>query len=551
MGSRARRTVAAMAMSVLLLSGCAVVDTLLPDDETSAPVSSPPPPPSASSVAPTSAMPTPDRSPSAEPSNSATPTVARSTAAVPDVNPDGFREPPSGSGMERYLDQQVDWQDCGDGGLQCAEVAVPLDYDDPDDVAITLAIKRAPGGNGADRSLFINPGGPGGSGWSMVDGFAGGFPGQFDVVGWDPRGVGRSTPVRCDNGPRLDAYYALDASPDDKAERTALIEGTRQYTLSCLERSGRLLQHVSTVETVKDLDLLRQLLGDEKLHYLGFSYGTEIGATYAQLYGKNVGTMVLDSAVNITSDTSIVQDQGFDRALRHFAEWCASGNCEFGDSADEVVDRVVAFWDELDAKPLPVGDRELTQSLAVLGVLTPLYQDDRVWPQLRQGLSEAFNGNGSALLRFADSYNQRDSSGTYGQMLFGFDAVRCLDEGDPGVSGAEKEAAETAKKAPVFGAYSGPDLVCPLWPVAAREPIGTITAPDAPPILVVGTTGDSATPYEYAQWMADQLESGVLLTLEGEGHGAFGGKNDCINTTVARYLATGEPPEKGKICKSG
>src|SRR5699024_1623515 len=192
MTKRGMRSAAAVGFTVLLLSGCSVVGDLLPggDGPASPAASTPPPAPTRSATDESTAV----RPPSGSPS----PTVARSTAPIPEVTPDGFREPPSGSGMGRYLDQQIDWQDCGQG-VECAEVAVPLDYDRPDDLAITLAVKRAPGGNGADRSLFINPGGPGGSGWSMVDGFVGTFTGQFDVVGWDPRGVGRSTPVRCEN----------------------------------------------------------------------------------------------------------------------------------------------------------------------------------------------------------------------------------------------------------------------------------------------------------------------------------------------------------------
>jgi len=467
---------------------------------------------------------------------------------MPSVTPKGFRTPPPGSGLQRYVDQDVDWQSCGNR-LECAEIAVPLDYEHPDDVAITLAVKRSRGGNGVQGSLFINPGGPGGSGWSMVDGYVGAFLGEFDVVGWDPRGVGRSTPVQCENDSALDAYYDLDSTPDDKAEQTALIEGTRKFTLSCLERSGRLLEHVSTVETVKDLDLLRQLVGDAKLNFLGYSYGTQIGATYAQLFGKNIGRMVLDSAVNITEDTSIIQAQGFDRSLEHFAQWCTEGNCPFGSSKEAVIKKITSFWDDLDSSPLTVGSRKLTQSLAVLGVLTPLYQDESVWPYLRQALAQAFSGDGSTLLQYADSYNQRSSAGSYGQMLFAFNAVRCLDEGDSGLAGAEKGAAEDARKSPIFAAYMGVDLVCPLWPVQAQQPLGTITGPDAPPILVVGTTGDSATPYEYAQWMAAQLQSGVLLTYDGEGHGAFGGSNSCVNQTVTRYLAAGTVPDEGTICK--
>jgi len=466
---------------------------------------------------------------------------------MPDVSPAGFRRPPPGSGLGRYTQQHLDWRSCGDTA-ECAEVAVPLDYADPDGTAITLAVKRIRGGAGVQGSLFVNPGGPGGSGWDMVDRYGQTFQGQFDVVGWDPRGVGRSTPVQCQNGTALDAFYDLDSSPDDETEVRALVDGTRTFALSCLARSGRLLQHVSTVETVKDLDLLRQLVGDAKLNFLGFSYGTRIGATYAQLFGPTVGRMVLDSAVNITDDTTIIQAQGFDRALEHFAQWCVEGNCQFGTTTEQVIARVTGLWDRLDATPLRVGGRQLTQSLAVIGVLTPLYQDQEAWPYLRQALGQAFAGDGSMLLQYADLYNERNSDGRYGQLLFGFNAVRCLDAGDSGLTGALREAEQDARKARIFGRYFGPDLVCPLWPVGAQQSLGRITGPGAAPILVVGTTGDSATPYEYARWMADQLESGVLLTFDGEGHGAFGGRSSCVNRTVMAYLTKGTVPTDGTVC---
>lgn len=545
-GARRLGGVTVVVASALLAASCSLVGRL------PFPGQQPPSPVTGGATTEASSAPATSTAPSASPSSGVpsgtpTPTVARSSVPMPSVTPKGFRTPPPGQGLARYVQQKVNWQSCGDG-LECAEVAVPLDYAKPDDVAITLAVKRAPGGSGVQGSLFINPGGPGGSGWSMVDNFAGAFTGQFDIVGWDPRGVGRSTPVECENGAALDDFYDLDSSPDDAAEEAALVDGTRAFALSCLKLSGRLLEHVSTVETVRDLDLLRQLVGDNKLNFLGYSYGTQIGATYAQLFGKNIGRMVLDSAVNITEDTSIIQAQGFDRSLEHFAEWCAAGNCEFGSSSEEVIRKITSFFDELDSKPLAVGNRKLTQSLAALGVLTPLYQDESVWPRLRQALSRALAGDGSGLLGFADSYNQRESDGTYGQMLFGFNAVRCLDEGDPGIDGARQQAEKDAKQAPVFGRYLGADLFCPVWPVAAQPSIGKITGPGAPPILVVGTTGDSATPYEYATWMAAQLQSGVLLTHQGEGHGAFGGSNMCVNRTVINYLTRGTVPAKGTVC---
>ncbi|MGD7705086.1 alpha/beta hydrolase [Microlunatus sp. Y2014] len=532
--------VVAVLFCAIVLSGCSALELPWTDR-------GPTPPPTTPSGPPSSATPSSGGTTSPTPTP-ATPTVARSTAPIPDVLPEGFRQPPPGNGLSRYTEQEVDWQNCGQR-LECAEIAVPLDHDDPDGVAITLAVKRYDGGSGTQGSIFLNPGGPGGSGYSMPDSYGQFFAGEFDTIGWDPRGVGRSTPVKCFNGADLEKFYELDSTPDDETEERELAEGTRAFTMSCLALSGRLLEHVSTVETVKDLDLMRRVVGDEKLTYLGFSYGTEIGAVYAQLFPQHVGRLVLDSAVNITQNASIIQAQGFDRALGNFAQWCADGNCEFGNSADAVITRITDFLDDLDANPLPVGDRELTQSLGALGVLTPLYQDERVWPYLRTALGQAFAGDGSMLLRYADSYNRRDADGQYGQMLFAFNAVRCLDEGDGGLAGAEQEAAEAAAKAPVFGTHLGPDLMCAMWPVPAREPVGKITGPGAPPILVVGTTGDSATPYEYAEWMAAQLESGVLLTLDGEGHGAFGGPSACINDAVLTYLTTGRTPPEGTVCR--
>lgn len=526
--ARAGLAAATAALAALLLVGCSLTpNEPAPPPRTSAPVTTPQPTAPASQVS--------------------RPIVPREPSPMPDVTPDGFRDAPPGSGLQRYIDQEIEWEACGTN-LDCADIAVPLDHDNPDGEAITLALRRHDGGTGVRGSLFLNPGGPGGSGLGMANGYGPAFVGEYDVIGWDPRGVGRSTPVDCMNGEALDQYYAMDTSPDSAEEEQELLDGTRDFVDSCLAKSGRLLEHISTVETVKDLDLMRQLVGDDTLNFLGFSYGTEIGAVYAQLFGPSVGRMVLDSAVNITDNVSVIQAQGFDRALQHFAQWCAAGQCDFGRTEAEVIERVVELWDSLDDSPLMVGDRELTQSLAVTGTLQPLYQDESEWPQLRQALSEAMAGDGTRLLAYADSYNGRSESGQYGQLLFAFNAIRCLDEGDPGVDGAWADAQTTAKQAPVFGPYMGADLVCPLWPVPARDPLPTLTGPGAAPILVVGTTGDSATPYEFAQWMAEQLESGVLLTLDGEGHGAFGGTNQCINNHVFNYLLHGAVPTFGTVC---
>ena len=450
--------------------------------------------------------------------------------------------------MARYLDQRLEWSGCGKG-LQCATVLAPLDYEHPDDEAITLAVaKRPASAQPSAGSLFINPGGPGGSGVDYVGYFAAKGLERFDIVGWDPRGTGASTPVKCAGGKAMDAYTSIDTSPDDAEEERALEQAQIDFGRGCLERSGALLEHISTAETVRDLDLLRHLVGAEKLTYLGSSYGTKIGALYAQLYPKRVGRLVLDGAVDITDNKDVSQLDGFERALGNFAAWCAGRKCKLGDTKAEVLETISDLWRRLDAKPINGGRAELTQQLAVTGVLEVLYENEEAWRYLQQGLElAAFEGDGRYLMFFADQYNQRGRDGSYGQLQFSFPAIRCLDSQDVSVAKARREAVEEAKRAPTLGPFSGADLICPLWPVASAPEQPTIRAKGAAPILVVGTTGDPATPYEYAERMARQLDSGHLLTLEGEGHLGYG-QSACIRRYVQAYLLDGDVPADGTRC---
>ncbi len=467
---------------------------------------------------------------------------------VPDVRPAGFISPPPGQGLQRYLAQQIRWSACGKG-LQCAAVLAPLDYANPDREAITLALAKRPASKGpAAGSLFINPGGPGGSGTEYVGFFEVKGLERFDVIGWDPRGTGSSTPVKCANGQAMDAYTSVDISPDNAKEEKALIDAQLDFGRGCLERSGALLQHISTTETVRDLDLLRHLVGDKKLTYFGSSYGTRIGALYAQLYPRAVGRLVLDGAVNITESKDVSQLDGFERALGNFATWCAAKSCKLGDTKTEVERTISDLLTRLDEKPINGGRAPLTQQLAVTGVLAVLYENEAGWKYLQQGLElAAFDRDGRYLMFFADQYNQRGQGGSYGQLQFSFPAIRCLDSQDVSVAEAEKEGAEEAKRAPTLGPFSGADLVCPLWPVAPAPKEPTIRGRGAAPILVVGTTGDPATPYEYAERMAAQLASGHLLTLKGEGHLGYG-QSPCIQRYVQAYLLDGRVPADGTRC---
>ena len=419
---------------------------------------------------------------------------------------------------------------------------MPLDYEKPNGDAISLAVARRV--STATRrlgTLFINPGGPGGSGVEYVTYFNNAQLADYDVVGWDPRGVGASTPVSCFGADDLDRLYAMDASPDDRGELLARIDAVQEFGRSCLERSGRLLEHISTVETVRDLDLLRGLVGDSKINYFGSSYGTRIGALYAELYPARVGRMILDGSVDISPKPPITQTEGFERALGHFAAWCANENCRLGDSRDEVLLTIRGFLEGLDQNPMPLANgRVLTQQLGVEGVIYSMYGGERTWRPLADALAAAVvNGKPAALMVLADRSNRRFADGSYGQLNYSFQAVRCLDSQDDSVREAQERYTEVSADAPVIGAVGGPDFTCALWPVPSAPKQPTIDGEGAPPIVVIGTTGDPATPYEYAENMADQLASGVLVTFNGEGHLAYDQKR--MRRPDRRQLSDGRP----------
>lgn len=477
------------------------------------------------------------------------PVVDRPSLPDPGVTPDGFVAPPAGEGLSGYLAQQPEWQDCGNS-LQCATIRVPLDYADPTAQAITLSLARRPA-TAEPRlgSLFVNPGGPGAGGRGLAAGFNRDGLEQYDIVGWDPRGTGDSTPVRCYGDAEVDAFLLLDASPDDSAERAELVKGSAAFAKSCWEHSGRLLQHISTIDTVRDLDLMRSLVGDEKLSYYGYSYGTYIGAVYAELFPFNVGRLGLDAAVNITDSDEVIQAMGFDLALRNFAGWCAeNADCDLGSTTDEVLAGITDLLDGLDAQPLAVGDRLLTQSQAVLGIGQMLYGGKRAWQGLASYVTWARQGSGEALLWAADQMSARSEDGHFSTMYFAFPAISCADRPDNGIIDADSVWIDDQGKAPIFGRYFGPQYACPLWPVRPTVQLD-LRGVGAAPILVVGGTGDNATPYQQAVTMADQLESAVLLTYDGEGHGAYGSKSSCVDRVVVDYLVNGKLPEDGQTCR--
>lgn len=474
----------------------------------------------------------------------------RQQLAPSNAKPAGFTSPPSGSGVSRYLRQRLNWRSCGE--FDCATLKAPLDWHDPDGQAITLAVKRAKA-TAQPRlgSLFVNPGGPGGSAQDYLSSLDRQGLEGYDVIGMDPRGSGASTPVVCGDGPQTDAYLNVDSSPDTQAERDALMAATKEFARQCHQNSGALLDHISSIDTIYDFDMLRQILGDAKFNYLGVSYGTWLGALYADLYPTNVGRMVLDSPVNITDNQSVIQADGFELNLHSYAQWCAEQHCFLGGTPQEVIMSLQSFFAQLDKTPLQVANRQLTQSLAVSGLIVFFYSGSDGYSTLTNFLQQAIEqGNGERLLAAADLMNERNSDGSYGQLMYSFPAIQCADAGDKGVQDAWNQWALDSKSAPVMGPLLGPNLICPLW-VAPPAPQVNISAKDAPPLLIVSNVGDSATPHQFAEWMQQRIAGSVLVSRQASGHGAYESGSHCLDTTVRSFLASGSLPVNGTVCSDG
>ncbi|KIF02167.1 proteinase [Streptomyces sp. RSD-27] len=487
------------------------------------------------------------------------------TSGSPDVASASAEPSSVPAGLRPYYAQKLTWRDCGVQGFQCSTMKAPLDYANPgsgQDVDIAVARRTATGPGKKLGSLVVNPGGPGGSGIGYLQAYAGiGYPApvraRYDMVSFDPRGVARSSPVECLNGPAMDRFTQVDQTPDDQEERARLVAAFKEFAAGCEQRSARVLPHVSTVDAARDMDILRAALGDEKLNYVGASYGTFLGATYADLFPGRVGRLVLDGAMDPSRpalDLNRDQTAGFDTAFRSFAKDCAQqADCPLGRGGPEAQgQRLKEFFRKLDAQPVPSGDpaRPLGEALATTGVIAALY-DESAWPQLRQALTDAMNGDGAGLLSLADSYYEREADGKYANLMFANAAVNCLDQ-PPAFSGPEAVDAALPsfeKASPVFGAgLAWASLNCTYWPVKATGTAKRLEAKGAAPIVVVGTTRDPATPYKWARALADQLDSGTLLTYDGDGHTAYGRGSDCIDTAINRYLLEGQAPPAGKRC---
>jgi len=468
---------------------------------------------------------------------------------------------PAGDSVEGYYDQVLNWSECN-SGFECALFSVPIDYANPGSGAMKIEAIRKLATGTAKGSLILNPGGPGGSGIEYTTYVeyvvSETLRENFDIVGFDPRGVGQSSPVECLNDEQTEEYIALDGSPDNQEEIDQSVSMSELFGQSCAANSPETYAFVDTVSAARDIDILRALLGDEKLNWLGKSYGTFLGATYADLFPDKVGRMLLDGAIDPTltnEQLSYGQALGFELALTRFVDDCATkSDCPLSASGPAGVAEVSDLLAALDASPVTLDDgRIFTQAMGTLGVVGSLYDKQYGWPELRNNLELALGGDFSGLASSVDFYTGRDADGSYkDNSNDAIAAVNCLDRPDrASVEQTVALASEWKLTAPNFGEYlAWSNISCSYWQTEATGVPKEITAEGAPTILVVGTVNDPATPYQWSQALASQLASGVLLTLDGDGHTAYYQGSDCIDEIVDNFYLNGEADD-GVICTDG
>jgi pimeloyl-ACP methyl ester carboxylesterase len=468
---------------------------------------------------------------------------------------------PQGDGLDGYYAQQLEWSECSDG-FECSSFSVPIDYANPADAAMQISVIRKLATGTAQGSLVLNPGGPGGSGIEYTTYaeyvVSDTLRENFDIVGFDPRGVGFSTPVECLDDEQTEEYITLDGSPDDQTEIDQAQAMSELFGQSCATNSPDTYKFLDTISAARDVDILRALLGDEKLNWLGKSYGTFLGATYADLFPERVGRMLLDGAIDPTltnEKLSFGQALGFELALTRFVDDCVTkSDCPLSASGAAGVSEVGDLLIELDANPITLDDGRLfTQAMGTLGVVGSLYDKQYGWPELRTNLGLAFDDDFTGLASSVDFYTGRQSDGSYkDNSNDAIAAVNCLDRPDRATT--EETAAlasEWKKVAPNFGEYlAWSNISCSYWQAEATGVPKEITAPGTPTILVVGTVNDPATPYAWSQALATQLSKGVLLTLDGDGHTAYYQGSKCIDEIVDNFYLTGEA-EDGITCTDG
>jgi pimeloyl-ACP methyl ester carboxylesterase len=461
-----------------------------------------------------------------------------------------------------FYGQNLAWSDCT-GGFQCAKATVPVDWSTPAGSTITLSLIRHPANSSKRKgSLFVNPGGPGASGVAFVRDNLNyavdkTLQDTFDVIGFDPRGVGESSPVTCYPAAQMDDYlYGLPtAARGTQAALSERLKASTDFAQACQHNSGDLLAHVDTVSVARDLDMLRGVVGDTAINYLGYSYGTFIGAMYAQTFPTKVGHLVLDGAIDPTvsqADTMVAQAQGFEMALANYLTWCfTQKDCPFTGSVDSAKARIAALLAQVDAHPIASQDgRKLGADTLLTAIIAPLYSKSS-WKYLTQLFTETMvDGKAETAFSLADWYNERTDKGTYKtNQTEAFMAVTCLDSPTSSPTTWDAQARELEAKAPLIGKYfTYSEAGCSVWPFKAVITPGPLGATGDRPILVIGTTGDPATPIAWAEGLAQQLTNGRLIRYTGDGHTGYNRGSTCVDAIVDGYLLGATEPAVAAKC---
>lgn len=471
--------------------------------------------------------------------------------------------------LERFYTQELEWRSgCGTRRVDCTDVTVPLDWSKPEGETITIAVARHLATDTPKGSLLINPGGPGGSGYDFVAQSASfvvtpDVLANYDIIGFDPRGVGRSTGIECfadDAAKDAHLYGTFDAAYGTEEWLAELTDRSLDWIAGCQERTGDLLGNLDAGSVARDMDVIRAILGDTELHYLGYSYGTYLGTVYAELFPEKVGRMVLDGAVDPAVgdlESLVIQMAGFDSALRAYLEWCLpQSSCPFSGSVDGALSMIRQMLDTVDAREFVASDgRELDSATVATGIILTLYSENS-WPELSTLFTQLRKNDADTVFVYADAYNDRGYDGRYsGNSMEIYTSVIC-NEGDLATDGVGTldgiaqidEAAPTLGRYAAYDDYAVLDVVCSNWPYPVAELPATFTAAGAAPIMVIGTTNDPATPYANAVALASQLSSGFLVTYNGEGHTIYANGVSCIDDTVDAYLLSGTVPSADPRC---
>ena len=464
--------------------------------------------------------------------------------------------------LDTYRTQQPPWRACGQGNW-CTDISVPLDYADPDGARITLAVRAvaptAP--DGTRPALLVNPGGPGSSATEFAPYIAGQLPREvravFDIVGVDPRGVEDSSAVTCFTGPQTTRWLRTDSSPDTQAEVTTLVRRAASIGRGCLRMSPAIARHVGSDSTVQDMDIVRAVLNQEYLHWFGFSYGTVLGAAYAEKFPTRVGRMVLDGAVDPSLDAmqlSRGQSTGFQTALTRFAQDCSrTRSCVLGSSPGEVFTTINTVLARIDRSPLRT-DRGalLVQAEAITALFFSMYSTD-LWPLLEDALESARRGDGTGLAELSALASDRVGPNSYGSNInSAFYAIGCWDSPAPpgrdGLATAARRWARDAVIPDLARAMSWGNAPCSTWFGHAPDAPRPVTSTTTAGILIIGTRYDPATPYAWARNLQQQLPTSRLLTYVGDGHTAYGEGSGCVDRIIDAYLISGALPETGTRC---